>query len=479
MGMTPLAVADLALLVHLVRHDVDNKVAQRTVANRLCAYLADSGLAVEAQVGALWVNGEIIHPDTPGATALTDSMLVHDVGRLEFPPNTTAATVLSLADSLGVPPGTYSTFSALLHTLDPVVQQAIRIESSAAGIVVHEPEDKPLLQTPRDVSTADAEMLGGVILPDTNLPEFRKPLEELVERGRLATSTENWDEALTIGLGIVDLLVAAPTQPFRQSCRLALRRLITGPALDAVARATGVGSHRREATTLLRHVGGDATEVLMDLLVQTEGMTERRGYYSALTSMTENAGIIIHHLHHDTWYVVRNAADLCGDMDLVEAIPELARRAHHEDERVRRAIAGALAKLGTSGAMEPIRNILRDASASVRLEALMHLDGRRRGRALAMILAALLEREEHPDVRREMLRALGRIGTTDAVQAILRAAQPEAKLFRGRQRGERLAAIEALTLAGGAAAPALRGLLDDSDSKVRKAVEHALTVVSD
>jgi HEAT repeat protein len=208
-------------------------------------------------------------------------------------------------------------------------------------------------------------------------------------------------------------------------------------------------------------------------------MAERRGYYTALTQMKENAGIIIDYLSHPIWYVARNAADLCGDMDLVEAIPELAKRIHHEDERVRRSVAGALAKLGTSQAMEPIRQMLRDPAAPVRLEALMHLDGRRRGRSIGMVLAALLERETHTDVRREMLRTLGRIGTPDTIQAILRAAQPEGKRFRGRPRSERLGAVGALALAGPAAVPALRTMVKDPDAEVARAAEEAIAMVSE
>ncbi len=491
-----LLTTDFALLLHVLGHLPGKAPTVRAVTDRVLQGIAESGLSMAAEVRTLWVNGQAIHPDTPGATLLSDAMLIHHVGVVEFPRNCDEGPILAVARALAAPGGTFASFASFTGSLGDAITAHVMLRESGTDLVIHNlaEEDPIRLESAAGPETGivshgeetpvglvrDFELVRGAsALVDVDTSSDREELARLVERAGVARDTEQWDDLLTVGVTIEELLVSAATPGFQRTCRLELQRLIGGEALNRVARAAGTGSRRREATTLLRHVGSRAAEVLMEMLATADGMAERRGYYTALTQMKENAGIIIDYLSHPIWYVARNAADLCGDMDLVEAIPELAKRIHHEDERVRRSVAGALAKLGTSQAMEPIRQMLRDPAAPVRLEALMHLDGRRRGRSIGMVLAALLERETHTDVRREMLRTLGRIGTPDTIQAILRAAQPEGKRFRGRPRSERLGAVGALALAGPAAVPALRTMVKDPDAEVARAAEEAIAMVSE
>lgn len=491
-----LLTTDFALLVHVLGHIPGKTPTVRPVMDRVLQGIGETGLSMAAEVRTLWVNGVAIHPDSPGAIMLSDTMLIHHVGVVEFPQDCGEEPIMAVARALAAPGGTYASFASFAGSLGEAVTSKVVLRESGTELAIQKlaAEDPIELKSTaapesgivshgEEVTVGpigDFELIKGEsALVDVDTSSARQELARLVERAAVARDTEQWDDLLTAGLAIEELLVSAATPDFQRTCRIELQRLVSGEALKRIARATGTGNRRREATTLLRHIGARACEVLMEMLATADGMAERRGYYTALTQMQEreNAAIILDYLSHPVWYVARNAADLCGDMDLVESIPELAKRIHHEDERVRRSVAGALAKLGTSQAMEPIRQMLRDPAAPVRLEALMHLDGRRRGRSIGMVLAALLERETHADVRREMLRTLGRIGTPDTIQAILRVAQPEGKRFRGRPRGERLSAVGALALAGAAATPALRVLVKDPDAEVARAAEEAIAAL--
>jgi HEAT repeat protein len=88
-----------------------------------------------------------------------------------------------------------------------------------------------------------------------------------------------------------------------------------------------------------------------------------------------------------------------------------------------------------------------------------------------MPVAALLEAEEDPDVLREILRALGRIATPDALLALRRVAQGELRRLGKRPRTQ---AIESLAHAGAAATPILRALAQDSDPEIAGAARRAL-----
>src|SRR5439155_649369 len=103
-------------------------------------------------------------------------------------------------------------------------------------------------------------------------------------------------------------------------------------------------------------------------------------------------------------------AELAGELALEEAVPALAKQLEHEDERVRKAVALALAKIGSSSAAEPLRRALRDKSPEVRIQAALGVGGRKSA-ALAMPLVAAMEEEADEAVERELILALGRIGS--------------------------------------------------------------------
>ena len=261
----------------------------------------------------------------------------------------------------------------------------------------------------------------------------------------------------------------------RRVYAIALRRMLPRSVLEPVARLVATGRQRDGVVQVLQRMGADATEVLLAHLVDADAMEERRNYYGVLRQITEGTALLINMLTHDVWYVVRNVADLCGDLRIEEAVPDLVVRLGHPDDRVRRSAAGALAKIGTPNTIDGLRTAIMDQSPAVRLHVLGVIGGRAH-RGLAMTLAVRADEETHPEVLRETYLALGRIGTTEAVQALSRAAEPGGKLFKRKSSAPRMAAVEALGLVEGAAAEAvLRRLAADPDRDVRSAAARVLT----
>src|SRR5205809_4646497 len=73
--------------------------------------------------------------------------------------------------------------------------------------------------------------------------------------------------------------------------------------------------------------------------------------------------------------------------------------------------------------------------------------GGRKSSALAMPLVVAMDEETDDAVQRELMLALGRIGSPDAVQALIKFAQPTGRIFGRKPAGLRVAAVEALRLA--------------------------------
>jgi len=244
--------------------------------------------------------------------------------------------------------------------------------------------------------------------------------------------------------------------------------------LEAVAELANSLVERDDALLVLRRAGEDGVEVLLDLLVAAPTLDERRGIFMALTGMKEGADQLVHMLGHPQWFVVRNVAELAGELALEDAVPALAQQLAHSDERVRKAVALALAKIGNSAAAEPVRRALRDKSPEVRMQAALGVSGKKSS-ALAMPLVVAMEEEEDESVERELILALGRIASPAAVQALIKFAQPGGRLFGRKPAALRASAVEALRVAATPAAiGTLEGLTDDGDKQVRLAAQSAL-----
>ena len=308
---------------------------------------------------------------------------------------------------------------------------------------------------------------------DADVPNLSAYLTELCKYIEESERTNRIEEALHVAVGIVRQEQKVPEGPVRRAYVIALRRMYTKPLLEEFARLLQVPGHRADASTVLQRGGKEAVDVMLNVLVTASVMEDRRMAFDLLRQMSEGSEQLVKMLGHHEWYVVRNVAELAGELGLEEAVPALAQHLGHDDERVRKAAALALAKIGTGATSEPLRRALRDKSPEVRMQVALGVGGRRSS-ALAMPIVVALGEETDDAVRRELLFALGRIGTSDAVQALVKMAQP-GRLFGRKPSALRIAAVEGLRLAGTPAAMGtLDGLIEDNDRDVQEAAAAAV-----
>src|SRR5712671_1042499 len=311
---------------------------------------------------------------------------------------------------------------------------------------------------------------------NSTAPNVGDLLAALIDNAAAATKLGRFEQVLGVIVGVIRVEEKVPeTSGVRRQYGIAMRRFYTKPVLEGLSRLLAAPKHRAAAVTALQRGGAAGVEVLMDVLAAAPTVGERRAVFDALKHMTEGTDQLVHMLDHSEWFVVRNVAELIGELGMEDAVPALGKRLDHADERVRKAVGLALAKIGTRGAAEPLRRALRDRSQEVRMQVAVGIGGRKSS-ALAMPLVVAMEEEKDEAVVRELLLALGRIGSPDAVQALIKWAQPTGRFF-GRKPSElRVAAVEALRLAATPAAlGTLEGLSDDGDRAVREAASRAVT----
>lgn len=483
------------------------KEGQKVQFRALVDQIKGDAVTVAIDGGRLSVNGTPL--DGPAYAVLTQRLEFHAIGEIKIPAGPPPGEMFELLKALAEQPGASDVAARLRaaggQRIGVTMQSPVaapKMDLGTDGILQGHMEEMPPPPPPPPPSPSPAPSIADVplILQDENPPAFapaqaanrttselvaelqRKPMgpqvpDVLAVLGRqleTAMRSNKLEQALAIIAGIVRAEQSIGEEARRRQYSIALKRMYTKPLLEAIAHLVPMPTQRDSALLALQRAGEAGVEVLLDLLVAAPTIDERRGIFQALTGMKEGTDQLVHMLGHHQWFVVRNVAELVGELGLEEAVPALARQLDHEDERVRKAVALALAKTGSRSAAEPLRRALKDKSPEVRIQAAVGVGGRKAS-ALAMPLVVAMGEEEDEAVEQELMLALGRIGSPDAVQALIKFAQPGGKLFGRKPTALRVTAVEALRLAATpAAVGTLEGLGADSDKQVRAAAQAAL-----
>jgi len=516
---TPAAIlTDFARLLLMLRDSPDLREQVKDVFRRFAADLGEVDHVLQlTPVGFRWDKIEI-PLDRGEVASLYGHLKGHGIGEIKIPGGIATSALVALIRGLAVSPGTYGSFDHLIARLDAAGCGTIAVHPFGAAPVAAPPPMPEVIQPPSprlsgpkptapskppapdddgrladlgpgavtearvgvihfvtrdenvEAAAGDVAARLGAVAPEQASPEL---LNRAIAAGETAAQRQEWDELVRVAHALVMLERRGGEKAHHRGIGIALRRMLPRTSLERVAKLAARGNQRAEAVAVLRRMGVDGTEVLLSHMVECEDAAERRAYFNAVKEMSEGGELLLNMLTHDQWYVVRNVAVLCGELQVEKSVHPLSKLMNNSDERVRRAAAGALARIGGTGAYEPLRRAFQDPAAGVRLEAAKNLDGRR-NRGLVLSLVVIAEGEKVPDVQAEMFLALGRLATGEALAALRKAAEPGGRLLRRKPAAVRLAAVAGLHAAGPPAANYLKELLEDPEDGVRAAVQKAL-----
>ncbi|HEX5971271.1 MAG TPA: HEAT repeat domain-containing protein [Gemmatimonadaceae bacterium] len=479
-----------ARLVSLLISEPTNVAEQKVTLRVLVTLARAGGVRLEMRQGTIVANDEAISPLLPGVTDLRERMTALGMRAVEFDAGAAAADVLGAARQLAdVPRGTVGETVRMVSATPPapVAVQPAAVQPPAAP--APKPVPKPAA-TPPVVPAADGlfehfvaarpaagtpAALFETFDAATGAPLLARLLDELVRTAESAV--RDGDHALVSE--IFHRIVARERQVHdadaRRSFMLTIRRLSRGAVLRAVAqglvRAPG---KREEQLAVLARTGEDGADALIEQLAAADERSDRRIYFDALLELRAGVPTLLHMLGDPRWFVARNAAVLLGELGSPDAEQPLSELLHHDDERVRHAATIALMRLGTPRSMPAIEQALRDSAPQIRIQAAVMLVERRGDASPAPLLGAL-DAEKDDEVRASFYQALGHFATPEAVEKLITAAQPERGLFRRKPVPLRIAAIQALAVAGTPQAlDALVALQADRDSEVQQAAVEAL-----
>lgn len=285
-----------------------------------------------------------------------------------------------------------------------------------------------------------------------------------------ASARARHDVVADVLYGIVARESALTDDAIRRQYGVALRRIAVPPILRSV---TALLPRRRERhdeyMTVIARCEESGAEALAESLIAAPTIGDRRVFYDALVRLKTGIRTLVHMLGDSRWYVVRNAAELLGELKVGEAEVELMRLLEHDDDRVRSAAASALARIGSAK-----RGRVSRASITVPAEPAAEGSGSARapsGQRSVHSLIRALERESDSRVQVALVAALGQLGSAQAVDKLVEIARTERGLLaRQRPTPLRVAAVHAI---GQARSPnaqqALQALLRDKSPAIRGA----------
>ena len=482
----------LGALIHLIRHEPAATDAQAALLAVIRGLLDGQPLRIKAEAEALFLNEEQVSLKLPGATMLNEQLLLHGLEAIQLPADADEADLLALTRVLAAFSGAYATPAEVIRALGSTAQR-IEVVASPDPLSILQvsprPQAQPAARRARrrdslEITRGDSDAIeldpqlaqtNEIELPGEPPEPERPALGTILGRGRAAVAQEDWNGVLDAALHLIELEDEAPSERTGRTYRQELKRLIPPEHLGMLARLAH-GERQQEVVGVLRRFGPLGTETLVELLVGAPNLSERHSYYTAITQMRAGPEAILSRLDHPLWYVVRNAAELCGELEISDAVPALGRQLQHPDERVRKSAAGALGRIGTPLAQQWLRKAFADQAPAVLRQALAHVSGAV-SKELGAAIIALLERENTLEVQRDALLALGRIGSEDALQVLSAWAAPTSRRFGRNPLPLRLLALKGLALAGPAAEGALSTLSRDDAPEIKSAAAEALAAL--
>jgi HEAT repeat protein len=291
-----------------------------------------------------------------------------------------------------------------------------------------------------------------------------------------ASRTQAWEEALHAAHGLARLAPRVPEME-RRMFGIEARRGLPRATLDGILE---VAEHdlslRSEAADVLRWVGLDAVEALLDRLRRGEALGVRVFVYDVLGGMPEAYRMVRPMLRSTDPREVRHGAAIVARLGLPESVGLLSALVEHPDELVRSAALHALGDLHGVPVAIPLREGLRHPSARTRAAAGQAVSAWRGGELADLLIRAVRD-ERDRDTWQGMVAALGSIGSPGACAALAEIALTGRGLLRrsGYSTGQRLAAVAALGLAGNVhGVTTLQRLARDGDGAVGYAADRML-----
>ncbi len=442
------------------------------------AELARSGpLRIEVRRGAFWIGGSDIPVGRGRLDELARCFARRDVRRLDCTPDLEPEAFQALAGVLVTDPTTLEEAGGVEAWHHAAERRGVRLNGTANPEAGYDDDTAPVLGPTEELALR---------LSELDACDADAPDPQLVER--IITCAARLDrgprEALHRGLRMLSDYAgdgARRSAGQRDVARRALRSLTRVGAVrdDLIERACRPdAAESMPATGILLRLGDEAAAPVLDRL-EHETDAQRRGHLEGiLIALGDDASTeLLRTLDAGGPRRVRLAVRLAGEGRNQRAVPDLSRLLAQGEPDVRREAAKALVQIGDGSAMKALVQALESPVEGVPEHAAYCLGATRRPAAVRPLLVALDRalRTRDGALSLEIVRALGRLGRSEAASALAALLRRRSFFGRGPLLELKLAAVESLgRMPGGPAELALTQAARSRDARLRVAAERAL-----
>ncbi|HEX8169059.1 MAG TPA: HEAT repeat domain-containing protein [Thermoanaerobaculia bacterium] len=292
-------------------------------------------------------------------------------------------------------------------------------------------------------------------------------------------STGRCEAALRALTRLDHAISVAPPDAAMHAAAAELPRALSEPqrAAELIAQicAADAETLAKSVLPLVARVGGAIAPRVIEALGNEEDRNRRGRLVKALKTIGQPAfPHLVDALGAPTWFIVRNALNVLGDIGTAEHVEPIGRKLQHGDPRVRRAAARALGKIGGSEAELLLIAAMNDKDSETQAEVLLCLGAMKAHTAVTGVTelarARLLGTDEK--VRELAVTTLGQIGSDAALPVLGDILKPKS-FFTREPPTIRIAAAKALATIS---TPAAKDLLKTAiNAETDRATKAALT----
>ena len=319
---------------------------------------------------------------------------------------------------------------------------------------------------------------------ERDLKKYRKILLNLVKLSEKLAAEARTEELLTVLIGITKEVLPKKKRP-RELQVLSIKAIkrsvttdVTNATLDAYCDKDE--ANKGEYGALIKIIGEDAIEPTLQKLIISNSAFERRNLIQIMVGFGEHArGLVESYLYDERWYVVRNMVTILGQIGNERSLGPLMRIINHDEVRIQREVIHALTKIGGKQVIVFLLKLLEDAETQLAIIIINALGVLGDTMATAPLVDIARKRDilyRNYELRKEAINNLGRLKSTEAINALGKILLKAEFLGGLRNEDLRISAAKALGRIGGEEAVAyLISAAKNRDRTIRRAAEGCLT----
>jgi len=265
-----------------------------------------------------------------------------------------------------------------------------------------------------------------LLAKETNPNKIKKVLISIIKLSEELTAQEKYSFVLKMLVAVAKEAHPRRRRPkeIQQMCIKTVRKCASENVIKFVLEdfSTTDNKTKNNLGILIKVIGEETIPLALELLSESQDSTIRRNLIKLVINFGELARPKVEILLLDErWYVVRNMANILGEIKSEKSLNSLSRIMNHDEVRVQREVIKALTKIGGKNVAIFFLRMLQDASQQltfILINSLGALGDPIAVEPLANIASTKNLFYRNFEVRREAINSLARLGNQDSVDSL-------------------------------------------------------------